>query len=68
TIDEIEAQLDPSQFFRINRQMIVNRQAIVEIEPYFHRKVAVKLKAMPETTPVVSRLKVSAFLQWVERG
>lgn len=67
TMDEIEAALDPSQFFRINRQMIVHRPAIVEVEPYFNRKVTLTLRCNPLEKPIVSRLKVPVFLNWLEK-
>ncbi|MFN0201299.1 MAG: LytR/AlgR family response regulator transcription factor, partial [Bacteroidia bacterium] len=66
TLDEIEQALNPAQFFRINRQMIVNRKAIQDIEPYFNRKVIVNLQVKTQEKLVVSRLKVSAFKQWLE--
>lgn len=67
TMDELEAALDPAQFFRINRQMIVQRRAITTIEPYFNRKVVLTLLCTPTEKPIVSRLKVTPFLKWVER-
>ncbi len=67
TMDEIEASLDPGAFFRINRQMIVNRKAIMEIEPYFNRKVTLTLTNKTTEKPIVSRLKVTPFLAWVEK-
>ena len=67
TMDEVEAALDPTLFFRINRQMIVSRLAIVAIEPYFNRKILLTLLCKPAESPVVSRLKVSSFLSWMER-
>jgi two-component system, LytTR family, response regulator LytT len=67
TMDEIEASLDPGSFFRINRQMIVNRKAIMEIEPYFNRKVTLTLTNKTSEKPVVSRLKVTPFLAWIEK-
>ncbi|MBX7240515.1 MAG: LytTR family DNA-binding domain-containing protein [Bacteroidia bacterium] len=67
TLDEVEQSTDPVQFFRINRQMIVNRTAIKEIEPYFNRKVTVNLSPKFSEKLVVSRLKVSAFKQWIEK-
>jgi two-component system, LytTR family, response regulator LytT len=66
TMDEIESSLDPAHFFRISRQMIISRWAIVEIEPYPHRKVIATLKCNPAEKPIVSRLKVASFLAWVE--
>ena len=66
TIDEIDSSLDRRMFFRINRQMILNRGAIVDIEPYFNRKVIVNLKSPTREKTIVSRLKVASFLEWVE--
>ena len=68
TIDEVEATLDPQSFFRINRQMILHRDAIYEMEPFFNRRVIVNLKVPTTVRPLVSRLKVGPFLSWVEKG
>jgi DNA-binding LytR/AlgR family response regulator len=67
TLDEVESLLDPNQFFRINRQMMVQRRAIKDIEPYFNRKVVVNLTVPTPELLVVSRLKVGLFKEWVER-
>ncbi len=66
TINEIEDAISPENFFRINRQMIINRQAIKDIEPFFNRKVIVNLTIPVTKKPIVSRLKVTSFLEWVE--
>jgi DNA-binding LytR/AlgR family response regulator len=68
TIDEMEQSLDPKLFFRINRQMLLNRTAVSEIKPYFNRKVFVKTLFPVKDSPVVSRLKVAAFLRWIEQA
>ena len=65
-IEEIEAALDPAVFFRINRRMILGRQAIKTIEPLSNRKVKVLTKISPAEDAVVSRLRVTDFLHWVE--
>jgi DNA-binding LytR/AlgR family response regulator len=67
-IDDIEAALDPQTFFRINRQIILNRDAILEMEPFFNRRVIVTLKIPTAERPLVSRLKVTPFLEWIEKG
>lgn len=67
TIDDIEERLDGHQFFRINRQMIINRDAIHEMESFLNRKISIKLKIPTGETPIVSRLKVSLFLSWIEK-
>lgn len=67
-LDYIESACDPQQFFRINRQMLVNRSNIVSIEPYFNRKAVLHLRAVGTEKAIVSRLKVSALKEWIEKG
>ncbi|WP_374460610.1 LytR/AlgR family response regulator transcription factor [Chryseobacterium taeanense] len=67
-MDYITNACDPHLFFRINRQMLVNRNAIITIQPYFNRKVILELKIKPENQTIVSRLKVTAFKEWLENG
>lgn len=65
TMDELEAQLDPSVFFRANRQFIINSSAVDLAENYFSRKIIVKL-VMPTPEPIiVSKLKANDFLKWL---
>ena len=66
-LEYIESVCDPSQFLRINRQMLVNLNAVVSFEPYFNRKIALELKIKTEQQAIVSRLKVTAFKEWLEK-
>jgi two-component system response regulator LytT len=65
-LEYIESVCDPTQFFRINRQMLVNREAILSFEPYFNRKIVLQLKVKLTDKAIVSRLKVSAFQKWLK--
>jgi two-component system response regulator LytT len=67
TMAEIENDLDPAMFYRISRQALLNRKAIKEIQPYFHRKVVVKTALNISEQLIVSRLKVTEFMNWVEQ-
>lgn len=66
-LEYIESVCNPDQFYRINRQLLINRAAILGFEPYFNRKIVLQLKVKLEEKPVVSRLKVSSFKEWLER-
>jgi two-component system, LytTR family, response regulator LytT len=68
TMDEVENALSPYQFFRISRQMILNRRAIKEIEPYFNQRIVVHLTVKTPEQALVPRLKVTSFLNWVEKA
>jgi two-component system response regulator LytT len=66
TIDQLETMLNPETFFRANRQYIINRNMVQNIEHYFNRRLIVKtLCPVPEKI-VVSRLKAQEFLRWME--
>ena len=67
TMEEIEVNLDPEQFYRINRQIILNRKSIKEIQPYINRKLIVKTSVQTSEQLIVSRLKVTSFLKWIEQ-
>lgn len=66
-LDHIESVCPKNDFFKINRQMIINKNAILSYEPYFNRKIILHLSVKTEENPVVSRLKVSSFKKWLER-
>lgn len=66
SLDTIYDSLDPSIFFRINRQIIISINSIKAIHNYFNYKL--KLDITPPTenlNTVISRLKVSEFKEWV---
>ena len=65
-MEYLESVCDPDQFYRINRQMLISRKAIVSFEPYLNRKIILELKIPLEEKAIVSRLKVSPFRSWLE--
>ncbi len=67
TLDKLEDVLDPEQFYKANRQFIVNRDAITNIEHYFTRRLAVSLRTPTPEQIIVSKIKASDFLDWIER-
>jgi len=68
SMSEIESSVDPSLFFRINRQVLLNRNAIKEVQPYFNRKVIIKTNVKTNEQLIVSRLKVTEFMNWIEQS
>jgi two-component system response regulator LytT len=66
SLDEVERVLDPSVFYRANRQYIINRKVILNAEHYFSRRFSVKLSIETPETIVISKAKASDFLQWLE--
>ncbi|WP_407426224.1 LytR/AlgR family response regulator transcription factor [Arcticibacter sp.] len=66
TLDELERILDPDIFYRANRQFLINRRAITNIERFFSRKLIAKLAVKTPETVVISKANASDFLRWLE--
>lgn len=66
SLEKLEEQLDPSMFFRTGRSTIVTHDSINKIENYFGGKLAVKLVNPLNQTVYVSRLKATAFKNWID--
>lgn len=66
-LDEVDQQLDPKIFFRINRQYIVRFSAIAEIHPYFKGRIKLKLNPDQSEEIVVSSERTPEFKKWLDR-
>ncbi|GJM28586.1 MAG: DNA-binding response regulator [Cyclobacteriaceae bacterium] len=67
TLDELEASLDPSLFFRINRQLILHVQSIRQVHKYFNGRLKVDLNQQTEEEIMVSSRRASEFQQWLDK-
>lgn len=65
-LDDLEKSLDPAHFYRANRQFIINRKAIDNVERFFARKLAAQLSVKTPEQVLVSKAKASDFLKWLE--
>jgi two-component system, LytTR family, response regulator LytT len=66
SIDQVQNQLSAKQFYRLNRQYLVNFSAIKEVEHYYGRKLLVKLMVPNPDDLLLGKEKTTAFLQWLE--
>lgn len=66
TLDEIESQLDPQRFMRVNRQYIVNASAVDKLSAWFQGKLRIFIKGFPDDEITVSKEKVSAVKRWLD--
>jgi DNA-binding LytR/AlgR family response regulator len=64
-MDELEHQLDPKNFFRLNRQYISSFGAIEKVANHFNGKLRVYLKPTTEEV-MISRIKAGAFKSWLD--
>jgi DNA-binding LytR/AlgR family response regulator len=66
TLEELEGQLDPSEFFRINRKMIVSSKSISRIDPYSNNRLQLTLQPNFDEEVVVSRHRTTEFKGWLD--
>ncbi|MBP1645984.1 MAG: Response regulator [Bacteroidetes bacterium] len=60
-------QLSGNDFFRVNRQYLVNRKAVIDASRYFLRKLSVNISvAYNKEKILVSKEKIPQFLAWLE--
>jgi len=65
-LDQVAGSISQKQFFRVNRQYLVNFSAIKEIEHYFMRKLYVKLVVETPDQLLINKEKSPSFLAWME--
>ncbi|HET7732531.1 MAG TPA: LytTR family DNA-binding domain-containing protein [Paludibacter sp.] len=64
SLEDLYTQLDPSQFFRANRQYIISHKAIKDISIWFGSKVSINLYVTLPEKIIVSKARVSEFKAW----
>lgn len=67
SIDQVEQSLHPQLFYRANRQFIISREIIQNIEHYFNRRLIVKTNCTTPEKIIISRERSSDFLRWLEK-
>jgi DNA-binding LytR/AlgR family response regulator len=68
SLDQLQKLLDPAKFFRINRTHIINLHFVSDIITFSANRLKVNLKGEKEESDlIVSREKVPAFRQWLDR-
>ena len=66
TLEEVESQLDPQRFMRVNRQFIINAAAVQKLSTYFLGKMRIHMTAAPDEEIIVSKDKVATVKRWLD--
>jgi len=67
SMETLEREVNTDDFFRVNRQFIINLKAIKEISIYSNSRLKITLNNYKEEEIIVSREKVQAFKEWISR-
>lgn len=65
SLEELSDILDPKQFYRANRQYLISRHAIREVEHYFNGRLYLKMDPATAHKVLVSKAKAGEFRQWM---
>lgn len=66
-LEELEEQLDPQFFFRVNRQYMLSINSIESIHKHFNEKSKIILKRDRNAEVIVSRIKMPHFKLWLDK-
>ncbi|NUY79539.1 response regulator transcription factor [Flavobacterium sp. MAH-1] len=66
TLTQVASLVSAKQFFRVNRQYLVNFKAVKEIEHYFLRKLYIRLAVETPDKLFINKEKSHAFFSWLE--
>ncbi len=64
-LEDVEKELDPSLFYRANRQFIINKEAVVNLKTYFNGKLVVEVNPICDERIVISKAKATEFKDWL---
>jgi two-component system LytT family response regulator/two-component system response regulator LytT len=66
TLDELQARLDPTVFWRVHRSHLVNINKIKEIVPWFSRNYILRMKDAKATEIPVSRTQTRRLREYLK--
>jgi two-component system LytT family response regulator len=64
TLDELASMLNPDDFFRANRQFIISRSSVKDIDFWFNSRLNVNLKVSAPEKIIISKARVVEFKNW----
>lgn len=65
SLAEIEKQVDPSHFYRVNRKYLVHQNAIKKIKSFPKSKLQLELEPLISDDIIISQENVTAFKDWM---
>jgi DNA-binding LytR/AlgR family response regulator len=66
SLDQLEEMVNPLDFFRVNRKLILSLASIAEIHSYFNSRLLLHLQPSIENEVIVSRERVQGFKRWMD--
>ena len=66
SLESLEKEVNPHDFYRANRQFLISRRIVKEVESYFARKLCVKTHTLVPENIIISKAKATDFTKWLD--
>jgi DNA-binding LytR/AlgR family response regulator len=66
TLEQLEQELNPKEFFRVSRKFIIHLSAIQDIVVYTNARLKIRVMAYNDDEIIVSRERVNEFKNWLQ--
>jgi DNA-binding LytR/AlgR family response regulator len=67
TMENLETELNPKDFFRLSRKIIIHADAIEQVKPFQSNRLKLQLKGIAASEEIIiSRERVADFKQWAD--
>jgi DNA-binding LytR/AlgR family response regulator len=66
TLEQLENMLQPKEFFRINRKIIINIHSVEKVQTYFNGRLIIITNYLDDDARIVSRERVNDFKKWLD--
>jgi two-component system, LytTR family, response regulator LytT len=67
SLDQLEKDLNPKQFFRANRQFLISIKAVEKIHNYGLQKLKLSIRPPTDQEIIISKLKATRFKNWLNK-
>ena len=64
-LSQLEEQLQPNKFYRINRHLLVNIEAVSKVHTWLGGRLKLEILPTTKSDTVVSRERVNGFKEWL---
>jgi len=64
-LTQLEEQLDPLQFYRVNRTLLININSIQKLHTWLGGRLKLELNVPAQTDTIVSRERVNGLKEWL---
>ena len=66
TLDQLEKEMNPTSFYRANRQYLIRVNHIKKVSNWFNYKLKVEMSGYPQEEILISREKAAGFKKWLD--